>query len=432
MLTVTNSNHLLLLLLAFSWLLICNCAFSLHKSQQNDSSVTSILSNGNHQGKRILSTEFDYTGAPQYYSVPIDVRQLKITVWGASGGEGNLGGEGASIQAIFAVSPGQQLVIYVGGQGALFSGGYNGGGAAAIYGPYATGGGGATDVRVSPYTLEERILVAGGGGGSAYCGAQGGAGGYPGGEDGEMCGSFNPGGGANGRGGSKGDNYGYCGYFSNGFLGTGGQGCVYPGTKSFGGAGGGGYYGGGGAYASGGGGGSSSSVNPPTYYTTGGRASANGYAVIEVFASGTAIPTTTPVPNPSLASSTGPTLIPTRSPTTVLSAIPSAGPSIKPSAQPITPSTPAAAPTVDPIVSPTPTPSLFLNVNSTATPSVDPTAAGSLRGENSYSGGGEGGDDAGTTAAIVLSCVILGIILYWANRRYGKLHDSLSCALHRR
>ncbi len=56
------------------------------------------------------------------------------------------------------VTPGQILNVYVGGQA-----GYNGGGLghAAIN----RNGGGASDVRVSPYALANRVIVAGAGGG---------------------------------------------------------------------------------------------------------------------------------------------------------------------------------------------------------------------------------------------------------------------------
>ncbi len=62
---------------------------------------------------------------------------------------------------------GQELYIFVGGDGTGFigeGGGWNGGGNAGPLGPGA-GGGGATDIRRGGIELENRIIVAGGGGG---------------------------------------------------------------------------------------------------------------------------------------------------------------------------------------------------------------------------------------------------------------------------
>ena len=62
------------------------------------------------------------------------------------------------------MTPGEVLLVTVGSGGKYTrEGGYNGGGKGAIHG---TGGGGATDVRRNPHTFEDRILIAGGGGGS--------------------------------------------------------------------------------------------------------------------------------------------------------------------------------------------------------------------------------------------------------------------------
>lgn len=61
-----------------------------------------------------------------------------------------------------AVSPGDVLNIYVGGQPSGEPGGFNGGGAGDSLG---AGGGGASDVRTAGNTLNDRVIVAGGGGG---------------------------------------------------------------------------------------------------------------------------------------------------------------------------------------------------------------------------------------------------------------------------
>lgn len=63
------------------------------------------------------------------------------------------------------------------------AGGYNGGGASSSTRNFTGSGGGASDVRVAPYALANRLVVAGGGGGAGYnCASNmemGGAGGSP-------------------------------------------------------------------------------------------------------------------------------------------------------------------------------------------------------------------------------------------------------------
>ncbi|MBL7920089.1 MAG: gliding motility-associated C-terminal domain-containing protein [Bacteroidia bacterium] len=220
------------------------------------------------------SVNFAFTGGIQTFTVPstLCVTTVTFVVRGAKGG-GN-GGLGAAIQATYAVTPGQVFQIMVGGvgtQGAA-SGGFNGGGTgqastgAAAYSSY--GGGGASDVRIAPFALANRILVAGGGGGAgggsnSVCGGaancnNGAAG----------CNTFGAGGGggtqvAGGIGGAPWAGTPPGG--SPGVLGVGGQGG--PWQTASGGGGGGGYYGGGGggndgcctgANGGGGGGGGSS------------------------------------------------------------------------------------------------------------------------------------------------------------------------------
>ena len=92
---------------------------------------------------------------------------------GAQGGNaaiGGAGGLGGSATGTLAVTPGQVLNIYVGGQN-----GYNGGGTGAANGNTVLGqpsasnapnGGGASDVRVGGTALTDRVIVAGGGGGA--------------------------------------------------------------------------------------------------------------------------------------------------------------------------------------------------------------------------------------------------------------------------
>ena len=123
----------------------------------------------------------------QFFLVPANVTSIKVTLFAASGGNYTaswttdpvgMPGRGGMISSFVPVTPGEVLMVMVGsigangvnGQGA--EGGFNGGG----FGNGA--GGGATDIRRSPYTLVDRILIAGaGGGGSYYESAFGGDGG---------------------------------------------------------------------------------------------------------------------------------------------------------------------------------------------------------------------------------------------------------------
>lgn len=216
------------------------------------------------------SKTFDYTGTAQTFKVPSGVTKLTIIAYGASGGGGGhglpRGGVGATVKATFVVTSEQRLKILVGGDGEHGSG-FNGGGG----GEYSTGGG-SSDVRTGNGGLNDRIMVAAGGGASGYSfegsttsyrhywcyGGAGGAGGArigaPGGA-GECNGAPQGGegakqhsGGAGGAGGrgyeSRGGSHcdgtkGQRGQFLDG--GAGGSGCAGPA-----GGGGGGYYGGGG------------------------------------------------------------------------------------------------------------------------------------------------------------------------------------------
>ena len=118
-----------------------------------------------------------YVGYTQSFSVPPNITSITVTLYGGSGGRGNnSGGRGAMISSIIPVSPDEVFVVVVGSAGQAFEGGYNGGGRGAQWGPW-TGGGGATDLRRHPYSLADRILIAGGGGGTGYYDAYGGDGG---------------------------------------------------------------------------------------------------------------------------------------------------------------------------------------------------------------------------------------------------------------
>ena len=239
---------------------------------------------------------FPYTGDSYIWSPPSDVRSMSISLAGAQGGRA--GGNGARATATFKAVPTTPLYIFVGGQGSTGSGaagGYNGGGAAGSGHNDEGSGGGATDIRTSPF-LTDRIAVAGGGGGtggwvggvgapgSGTTGVQGGNGQGIGGGGGTAV--------AGGAGGASNGSQTTPG--SAGGLGVGGAGGRANTPSSLvagGGGGGGGYFGGGGGGADtdssgtdGGGGGSGSSFINATRFSTpvyiAGFQSANGAASI--------------------------------------------------------------------------------------------------------------------------------------------------------
>lgn len=158
------------------------------------------------------SVTFNYTGAMQQYVVPPGVTGLCYTVCGGQGmGNGQnsmLGGLGGRVMGVLAVTPGQVLEIRVGNGGIAtniggFNGGANGGSVACCPNSRGGGGGGASDIRVAPYGLANRVAVGGGGGGtggnriqgcSPGCGGGGGGGWYGGGGGGAYGGSPGQGG----------------------------------------------------------------------------------------------------------------------------------------------------------------------------------------------------------------------------------------------
>jgi len=211
------------------------------------------------------TVNFAYTGAAQTWTVPAGVTQVTLELRGAQGGGSYLsgagtprqedGGLGGLTQGTLAVTPGQVLNLYVGGQAPDVGnitpapGGFNGGGDG---GQWGAGGGGATDVRVGGIALANRVAVAGGGGGGNSGGPDHGTGGAGGGVSGDpgvnLSGGYAPGGGGTqAAGGTAGSNPGGVA----GQLGLGGSSASYHVA-----GGGGGYYGGGSAFAAGGGGGS--------------------------------------------------------------------------------------------------------------------------------------------------------------------------------
>jgi hypothetical protein len=230
---------------------------------------------------------FNYTGAAQDFTVPAGVTQLDVVARGAKGGGFN-GTHGGRVHADIPVTPGERLVVYVGGDASKSTGGFNGGGSSGYSDSgsgYSAGyaGGGASDVREGGDGLANRILVVGGGGGKGGGdyptngtggkggGKTGGAGakGTPKSGNGSRYSGGGGGGGTQGlyggAGGSEGTGplcYGLPG--DDGTLGEGGTGASEASDEcgGAGGGGGGGYYGGGG--------GGSGAAYPSGYYGGGG------------------------------------------------------------------------------------------------------------------------------------------------------------------
>lgn len=189
---------------------------------------------------------FNYTGGSQTWIIPNDVGGIQIECYGAEGGGAGNGGlhGGTGGYAVGNLSTNtninKTLNIYIGGKGGTVkgwstpgSGGYNGGASGGVAGGSyigGGGGGGSTDIRLGGIALTNRIIVAGGAGGSGGADANGGVGG--------------------GLTGGTGTTQGYClgglgGTQSNGGLSSGSG--SSNGILGAGGSGGSGYYGGGGA-----------------------------------------------------------------------------------------------------------------------------------------------------------------------------------------
>ncbi|QLH82455.1 glycine-rich protein [Halosimplex pelagicum] len=189
---------------------------------------------------------FDTVGS-HTWTVPDNVAQVTIRVWGAS----TASAEGGRAEATFDVTGISTLYPYVGGEGGTDNGpgGFNGGGAGGS-GTQSTGndGGGATDVRRGGETLSDRLIVAGGAGGwGSYTTRDPGHGGgaNQNGQEGEEgAGTIGGEGGTLSSGGAGGTASAVDG--EDGSLGQGGAGASTDTNGSAGGGGGGGYYGGGG------------------------------------------------------------------------------------------------------------------------------------------------------------------------------------------
>ena len=219
---------------------------------------------------------YGYTGEYQMFQ-PVFSGYYQIELWGAQGGTNSSsypGGLGAYTKGKIYLNAGEKLYIYVGQQGQVLTGGWNGGGDGISQSSgSAGGGGGATDVRLEIgstsstwdefKSLKSRIMVAAGGGGGTYYSSSyygtGGAGGGLIGYTGSHPGNYNAGGtGGTQSFGGVGTWHGVTDLITKGEFGKGGR---YYGTWSEGGGGGGYFGGGGGAWAGASGGGGSSYIS---------------------------------------------------------------------------------------------------------------------------------------------------------------------------
>ncbi len=217
---------------------------------------------------RVLA-EYSTSGAYSFQAKP---GIYKIECWGsaaAARSSTGLGGRGGYACAVFRFKTGDKIFVKVGDNS-----GFNGGGRSG-WGGY---GGGASDVRVGADTLNNRIIVAGGGGTCGYNASAeyyGYGGGLAGGNGRSNYGAPGLGGTQTGSGG------GIPGGFGNGGYGVGGSG-------GYGGGGGGGWYGGGGGTTDGsgdddsGGGGGSGYVLSETSYKPIGYIDDNYYYCLDI------------------------------------------------------------------------------------------------------------------------------------------------------
>lgn len=235
------------------------------------------------------------TASPGVYTWTCSVTGVyRLEVWGAEGAAAGsfVGGRGAYIAGKMSIDAGTVLHLYVGGAGALNGvGGTNGGGGLAsgvsISASYLqAGGGGATDIMLDASKgaapawntdthWNNRIMVAGGGGGALYFPASNA---YANGGEGGAYNGGNGGGAVYGRGGTQ--SAGGAAGGTNGNAGSKGCGGTYKGSGAVG-MGGGGYYGGGcggdnSTHGSGGGGSSYISSNITLITKEAGNHSGNG------------------------------------------------------------------------------------------------------------------------------------------------------------
>ena len=108
------------------------------------------------------------------YALTLPAGKYIFETWGARGGKGGYtdnpyGGEGGYAKGTISLSHSTPIYIQVGNIGGTGAdGGYNGGGNGMV-GTYTGGsGGGASDIRLLQFDLSNRVIVAGGGGGTQH------------------------------------------------------------------------------------------------------------------------------------------------------------------------------------------------------------------------------------------------------------------------
>lgn len=123
----------------------------------------------------IATVRYDYTGNVQYFIAPAD-GEYTLNVAGAQGGDlkNGKGGYGGVSSGKVKLKAGEVLQIYVGNKPTGYNASYNGntGGwnVHDIIGGSCVAGGGATDIRKGGDSLNNRIIVAGAGGGATEYG----------------------------------------------------------------------------------------------------------------------------------------------------------------------------------------------------------------------------------------------------------------------
>jgi len=122
----------------------------------------------------IATIRYDYTGNVQYFIAPAD-GEYTLTVAGAQGGDlkSGKGGYGGESTGKIKLKKGDTLRIYVGNKPTGYNSSFNGSSGWAVHdiiGGSCAAGGGATDIRRNGDSLEDRIIVAGAGGGATEYG----------------------------------------------------------------------------------------------------------------------------------------------------------------------------------------------------------------------------------------------------------------------
>lgn len=122
----------------------------------------------------IATIRYDYTGNVQYFIAPAD-GEYTLNVAGAQGGDlkSGKGGYGGESTGKVKLKKGDTLRIYVGNKPTAYNSSFNGSSGWAahdIIGGSCAAGGGATDIRKNGDSLEDRIIVAGAGGGATEYG----------------------------------------------------------------------------------------------------------------------------------------------------------------------------------------------------------------------------------------------------------------------